>query len=85
MQRENTGSSCHIWVYPDLIFSFRELDGIKSLLPNDYNDYEGIAKAVKFKQDLVAILDSLQICAFSNMAFDTKDYLEICFTQVLRV
>jgi len=73
---ENTGSSCHIWVYPDLIFSFRELDGIKSLLPNDYNDYEGIAKAVKFKQDLVAILDSLQICAFSNMAFDTKDYLD---------
>jgi aldehyde:ferredoxin oxidoreductase len=73
---ENTGSSCHIWVYPDLIYSFRTLEGIKCLLPEDLNDYKGIAKAVKFKQDLVCILDSLQICAFSFMAFEVKDYVD---------
>jgi aldehyde:ferredoxin oxidoreductase len=73
---ENTGSSCHIWVYPDLIYSFRTLEGMKCLLPEDLDDYKGIAKAVKFKQDLVCILDSLQICAFSFMAFEVKDYVD---------
>jgi aldehyde:ferredoxin oxidoreductase len=73
---ENTGSSCHIWVYPDLIYSFKTLEGMKCLLPEDPNDYKSIAKAVKFKQDLVCILDSLQICAFSFMAFEVKDYVD---------
>lgn len=72
---ENTGSSCHIWVYPDLVYSFRNL-GMKCLLPNDPNDYGNIAKAVKFKQDLVCVLDSLQMCAFSFMAFDIVDYVD---------
>lgn len=73
---ENTGSSCHIWVYPDLIYSFKTLEGMKCLLPEDLNDYKGIAKAVKFKQDLICVLDSLQICAFSFMAFEVKDYVD---------
>ncbi|BCU66891.1 aldehyde ferredoxin oxidoreductase [Sulfolobales archaeon HS-7] len=72
---ENTGSSCHIWVYPDLIYSFKGLNGIRSLLPDDY-DVRTISKAVKFKQDLVAVLDSLQVCAFSYMAFEMKDYVD---------
>jgi aldehyde:ferredoxin oxidoreductase len=73
---ENTGSSCHIWVYPDLIYSFKSIEGIRCLLPEDINDYGSIAKAVKFKQDLVCVLDSLQMCAFSFMAFEIKDYVD---------
>jgi|GEM_PF-818877 aldehyde:ferredoxin oxidoreductase len=73
---ENTGSSCHIWVYPDLIYSFKNIEGIRSILPKDPNDYVSLAKGVKFKQDLVCVLDSLQICAFSFMAFDVKDYVD---------
>jgi aldehyde:ferredoxin oxidoreductase len=73
---ENTGSSCHIWVYPDLIYSFKSIEGIRCLLPEDINNYGSIAKAVKFKQDLVCVLDSLQMCAFSFMAFEIKDYVD---------
>ena len=71
---ENSGASIHIWVYADLIYSFQEINGLKSILPKDSGDYSAIAKSVIWKQNLVAILDSLQMCAFSNMAFDLKDY-----------
>ena len=73
---ENSGSSLHIWVYPDLIYSFATIEGLKKSLPSSRLDYDGIARAVKRKQDLVALLDSLQICAFSNMAFDEQDYVD---------
>jgi aldehyde:ferredoxin oxidoreductase len=74
---ENSGGSLHIWVYPDLIYSFREIPGIKSLLSSSSDDQpDKIAARVKWKQDLVAIFDSLQICAFSSMAFDPIDYVD---------
>ncbi|BBD72239.1 aldehyde ferredoxin oxidoreductase [Sulfodiicoccus acidiphilus] len=73
---DNTGASCHIWVYPDLIYSFRSVEGVRTILPEDRGDLENIARAVKFKQDLVAALDSLQVCAFSYMAFDLEDYVQ---------
>ena len=72
---DNSGSSAHIWVYPDLIYSFKQILGINCLLPTDRSDFKSIAAAVKRKQDLVAVLDSLQICAFSNMVFDVQDYV----------
>ncbi|MEM3800018.1 MAG: aldehyde ferredoxin oxidoreductase family protein [Thermoprotei archaeon] len=73
---ENTGASSHIWVYPDLIYSFIELLGSRSLVAHtDPTDYVKLASAVKHKQDLVAVLDSLQICAFSSMAYDLEDYV----------
>jgi aldehyde:ferredoxin oxidoreductase len=73
---ENSGSSIHIWVYPDLIYSFAMINGIKSLLPPDKENYGEIVKIVKRKQDLVSALDSLQVCAFSNMAFNDSDYVD---------
>jgi aldehyde:ferredoxin oxidoreductase len=74
---ENSGGSIHIWVYPDLIYSFQSLPGIKSLLPSDETDYAAISKSVIYKQNLVAALDSMQICAFSNMAFGIRDYVNV--------
>jgi aldehyde:ferredoxin oxidoreductase len=74
---DNTGASAHIWVYPDLIYSFIDLLGEKSLVARiALNEYDKLASAVRYKQDLVAVLDSLQICAFSNMAYDLEDYVE---------
>jgi aldehyde:ferredoxin oxidoreductase len=74
---DNTGASAHIWVYPDLIYSFIDLLGEKSLVARiALNEYDKLASTVKYKQDLVAVLDSLQICAFSNMAYDLEDYVE---------
>jgi aldehyde:ferredoxin oxidoreductase len=78
---ENTGASLHIWVYPDLIYSFASLPGIKSLV-SESDDFTKKASAVKYKQDLVAVLDSLQICAFSNMAYNLADYVEALNTVV---
>jgi aldehyde:ferredoxin oxidoreductase len=71
---ENSGASLHIWVYPDLIHSFQEIVGLTTLLSKYREDYSAIAKSVIWKQNLVAILDSLQVCAFSNMAFGLGDY-----------
>lgn len=74
---ENTGASVHIWVYPDLIYSFMNLLGERSLVVHiAQNEYNKLSSAVKYKQDLVAVLDSLQICAFSNMAYDIEDYVD---------
>jgi aldehyde:ferredoxin oxidoreductase len=78
---ENTGASLHIWVYPDLIYSFSNLPGMKSLV-SESDDYTKKASAAKHKQDLVAVLDSLQICAFSNMAYDLADYVDTVNTVV---
>ncbi len=72
---ENSGASIHIWVYPDLIYSFRKIPGLKSLLQNEPEDPTQLARQVIQKQNQVAVFDSLQICAFSAMAFDLDDYL----------
>lgn len=73
---ENSGSSLHIWVYPDMIYSFAAIDGITLRVPKNRDDARAMAEAVKRKQDLVAVLDSLPVCAFSNMAFEEKDYVD---------
>jgi aldehyde:ferredoxin oxidoreductase len=73
---ENSGSSLHIWVYPDMIYSFATIRGIMLNIPKDKDDLNGIAETVKRKQDFVAALDSLQVCAFSRMAFEEKDYVD---------
>ncbi len=73
---ENSGSSLHIWVYPDMIYSFGAIDGITLSVPGNRDDLDAIAEAVKTKQDFVAALDSLQVCAFSSMAFEPDDYVD---------
>ena len=74
---ENSGASTHIWVYPDLIYAFVDLLGERSLVAHiAQNEYDKLASAVILKQDLVAVLDSLQICAFSSMAYDLEDYVD---------
>ncbi len=70
---ENFGGAEHIWVYADLVNSLRE-SGVVSLIGGESTPEE-IARAVKYKQDLVAVLDSLQVCAFSSYAFSVEDYV----------
>lgn len=90
---ENSGGAVHIWVYPELITSFYSLQGIRPVLRGHETDLDEIANTVKVKQDLVATLDSLQVCAFSSMAYDLDDYrdafsyitgLEISTEELLR-
>lgn len=71
---ENYGAGCHIWVYPNLIQSFRKI-GIQTIFDNDASE-EIIATCIYRKQCEVAALDSLGVCAFSRLVFDIRDYLD---------
>lgn len=69
---ENFGGAAHIWVYADLVYSMRHV-GIKPLVRRDGRARE-IALGVVWRQNLVALLDSLQVCAFSSYALTLNDY-----------
>jgi len=71
---DSSGSCAHIWVYGDLVCSLADT-GISTLVTPESTPSE-IAEKVKYKQDLVAALDSLQVCAFSNYAFTLEDYVK---------
>jgi aldehyde:ferredoxin oxidoreductase len=69
---ENFGAGAHIWVYADLVYALRE-SGVPTLVTPESSPWD-VAGMVKYKQDLVAVLDSLQVCAFSAYAFSVEDY-----------
>ena len=69
---ENFGAGEHIWVHADLIQSFKDT-GLRTLVGLHSTPRE-IAAAVKYKQDFVALLDSLQVCAFSSFVLSPDDY-----------
>jgi len=69
---ESFGGAAHIWVYPTIIKSFKGL-GIPTIYDVGEN-IESIAKGVYKRQITVAYLDSLGVCAFSNLAFNQEDY-----------
>ncbi|MEM4495367.1 MAG: aldehyde ferredoxin oxidoreductase C-terminal domain-containing protein [Candidatus Caldarchaeum sp.] len=71
---ENFGAGCHIWVYPNLVQSFRQYN-IPTIFDNDASE-EIIANRIYRKQAEVAALDSLGVCAFSRLVFDIRDYLD---------
>ncbi len=71
---ENFGGAAHIWVFADLVYSMRDAGVEPSVSPE--SGYADIAAAVKHRQDLVAVLDSLQVCAFSSYALSVDDYAE---------
>ncbi len=70
---EGFGGAAHIWIYGDLIKSFTTL-GVPQLI-RDHGDPKEVAEKVAFKQAMVAVLDSLQVCAFSSYALDLDDYI----------
>lgn len=71
---ETFGSAAHIWCYGDLVYGLREV-GVQPLV-NPGSSAREIACAVKHKQDMVAMLDSVGVCAFSSYAFSIDDYAE---------
>ena len=71
---ETYGGAAHIWCYGDLVHAMRHI-GVRPLVTPDSSPRQ-IAEAVKYKQDLVAALDSISICAFSSYAYDERDYCD---------
>ena len=71
---ESFGGAVHIWVYGDLIRSMRDL-GINVRISN-WGDFYEIALRSYEKQVEVALLDSLQVCAFSGYALTLADLAE---------
>ncbi|MCE4603695.1 MAG: aldehyde ferredoxin oxidoreductase family protein [Aeropyrum sp.] len=69
---ESFGGAAHIWVYGDIVASFRQL-GVESRVDWSFEP-EKTAKAVYERQLLVATVDSLQTCAFSSYALGWEDY-----------
>jgi aldehyde:ferredoxin oxidoreductase len=69
---ENLGAAAHIWTYGDLVYALNDI-GVKPIVNPGSTPVE-IAKQVKYKQDLVAALDAMTICAFSSYAYDDADY-----------
>jgi aldehyde:ferredoxin oxidoreductase len=71
---ETFGSAAHIWSYGDLVYGLHTV-GVKPLVTPQSTTAE-IAAAVKGRQDLVAMLDSLTACTFSSYALSLEDYAE---------
>jgi aldehyde:ferredoxin oxidoreductase len=69
---ENLGAAAHIWTYGDLVYALHDI-GVKPIV-NPQSTPSEIATQVKYKQDLVAALDAITICAFSSYAYDDADY-----------
>ncbi|HID05397.1 MAG TPA: hypothetical protein EYH45_05515 [Candidatus Caldiarchaeum subterraneum] len=63
---ESFGGAVHIWVYGQLIQSLAKL-GVDVRI-RDFNDAWEVASESYRKQVEVAVLDSLQVCAFSSYA-----------------
>src|SRR5262245_50970468 len=71
---ETCGSAAHIWCHGDLVWGMREV-GVEPLVEPSSSPRH-VAEMVRYKQDLVALLDSLTICAFSSYAYALEDYAE---------
>jgi aldehyde:ferredoxin oxidoreductase len=71
---ETYGGAAHIWCYGDLVHAMRHV-GVRPLVTPDSSPRQ-FAEAVTYKQDLVAVLDSISICAFSSHAYDERDYCD---------
>lgn len=69
---ESLGSAAHIWTYGDLVYALNDVGVIPIVNPS--STHFDIAKQVKYKQDLVAVLDAMTICAFSSYAYENNDY-----------
>ncbi len=69
---ESLGAAAHIWTYGDLVHAMHEV-GVEPVIMPESTPAE-IAGHVKQKQDLVAALDAMTVCAFSSYAFDAEDY-----------
>jgi aldehyde:ferredoxin oxidoreductase len=69
---EGLGAAAHIWTYGDLVYAMRDV-GVEPIVTPESTPCE-IAERVKYKQDLVAALDAMTVCAFSSYAFSTEDY-----------
>jgi aldehyde:ferredoxin oxidoreductase len=69
---EGLGAAAHIWTYGDLVYAMRDV-GVEPIVTPESTPGE-IAERVKYKQDLVAALDAMTICAFSSYACSTEDY-----------
>lgn len=71
---ESFGGGVHIWVYPEIVKSFKKL-GIETIFDDEPTPTQ-VAERVYRKQAEVAALDSLGVCAFSKLALTPKDYVE---------
>ena len=60
---ESFGSAAHVWTYADLVIALEDA-GVNPLVTRHSTPRE-IAAAVRYRQDLVAVLDSLTSCAFA--------------------
>ncbi|MCE4611777.1 MAG: aldehyde ferredoxin oxidoreductase family protein [Desulfurococcales archaeon] len=69
---ESFGGAVHIWVYGDIIASFKSL-GVPVRVDWSFKPGES-ARAVYERQLLVASVDSLQVCAFSTYALTWNEY-----------
>jgi aldehyde:ferredoxin oxidoreductase len=71
---ENFGGAAHVWTYADLVTGMR--DAAVTPLVDAYSTVREVAEAVRYRQDLVAVLDSLTTCAFASYAFTPDDYAD---------
>jgi aldehyde:ferredoxin oxidoreductase len=71
---ETFGSAAHIWSYGDLVYGLHSVGVTPMVTPTSTT--REIARAVKARQDLVAMLDSLTACTFSSYALTPEDYAE---------
>jgi aldehyde:ferredoxin oxidoreductase len=71
---ETFGSAAHIWSYGELVYAMRHV-GVRPIVGPDSSPRQ-IAEAVIRKQDQIAALDSLSMCAFSIYAYAVEDYCE---------
>jgi aldehyde:ferredoxin oxidoreductase len=71
---ETFGSAVHIWSYGDLVYGLHSVGVTPTVTPSSTS--LEIARAVKARQDLVAVLDSLTACTFSSYALSADDYAE---------
>ena len=71
---ENSGGAAHVWTYGDLVYGLRHA-GVAPLVGARSTPGE-TADAVRYRQDLVAVIDSLTSCAFGSYAFTVQDYAE---------
>ncbi len=69
---EALGAAAHIWTYGDLVHAMRDV-GVEPVVRPESTPGE-IAARVKDKQDLVAALDAMTVCAFSSYACSAEDY-----------
>ena len=63
-----------MWTYGDLVYGLRHA-GVAPLVGPRSSPGE-TADAVRYRQDLVAVIDSLTSCAFGSYAFTVQDYAD---------